>query len=139
MGFTGLYENGLPSGNDANTLGIRLSHPSVVQTIGIAHSVQSFIVDGVEPPKNFRIWAVKKEPNDDIKTDDTTTQPVTVGPSLLHLGSFVLDPSTNKPAYNFTIAATGEVVRELIMEFIGGDSEKMCLYGVRVYGQVVQS
>jgi hypothetical protein len=117
-----------------NTLGILLSHPGLVQMIGIEHSVEDFIENGVHPPDRFRVWATKMQQDKDIPTIEPTSGR---SHSLVLLGSFELGSSTSKLAHNLTITATHEVVRELIIEFICQDNERRCLYGFRVYGQTV--
>jgi hypothetical protein len=105
-----------------------------VGAIGIEHSTEDLIKDGVEPPNKFDVWAIPynggqvdaASPN---KNTDSTA-------SFSFLGTFTFENSIGRPAQNFTVAAMDGMTRDLIIEFTNeGDRGKTCLYGIRVYGQ----
>ncbi|PVF91325.1 hypothetical protein CPB86DRAFT_685713, partial [Serendipita vermifera] len=103
-------------------LGIVLSHPGLVNSIGIEHSTKDILENNSNAPNKFLAWSVAESRK--------------IGSPLL-LGTFIFNPSLSYQVQNFTMTSSEEVTEVLILNFIGGMEKRreMCLYGVRVYGQ----
>lgn len=115
-------------------LGIRLTGPGYVHTVGVEHNLQALVEDNGTTPQGLRLWG-GLEPTS--HSSENQAAPYNSARPMTLLTSFTFNAKSAQPNQNFTlpIEAGRHLVSQIILEIISNwGGKNTCIYGIQVYG-----
>lgn len=124
-------------GGPSGRLGIQLSTPGVVQTLGVEHNVEALVKDYRTAPQMIHIWGwFSHESHQDLMSQIPHGRfDISLSPKLL--GSVRFEPTPSQSAKNFTLMPDSQnyLIDKVVFHITENwGARSTCVYGLKLYG-----